>query len=233
MNTIFITGTNRGLGLEFVKQYLEAGWRVIACCRDPENSPALKKLHSQTTNHQLVLHKLDVTNTQQSDALKTDFAELESIDVVLNNAGVYGPKNVPFGEINSQGWLDTFTVNTIAPLLITQALLEHVEKSKLKLVVNISSIMGSVESNTEGGHYIYRSSKAGLNALTKSMAVDLKEKGITVVSFHPGWVKTDMGGSRAPIEPEESVRGMKKIIDNLSLQQSGSFLSYDGTHLPW
>ena len=225
---VVITGANRGLGLEFVKQYLGDGWKVFACSRSPETSEELLKL-KQAAGGQLETIPLDVTKPAHLTNLKHTLMG-NSIDLLINNAGIYGER-LPYGEVRTDEWMKVLEVNTVAPLMIVQELSELlVDKSK---VILMSSKMGSVEDNSSGGSYIYRSSKAGLNAVGKSLAIDLAERGISVVVCHPGWVQTDMGGSNASIDTKTSITGLREVIENLDLSRSGQFFNYDGAVIPW
>lgn len=229
--TILITGANRGLGLEFCRQYLEAGWRVIATTRLPSTAKVLTALAKEYSS--LQIEALDVADFTQITSLSERLAE-ESIDVLLNNAGVYGDRSgQTFGAIDCQEWAKTFEINTMAPVKVAEAFLPQLENGRNKLIVSVSSLMGSMTDNTSGGSLIYRSSKAALNAVMKSLAIDLKSKAIGILILHPGWVKTDMGGENALIEVEESVSGMIEQIKAFEIQQTGSFIRYDGGLVPW
>jgi len=231
MATALITGANRGLGLEFCRQYAADGWNVIACCRQPAMSPDLDALARQYAT--VRVEALDVSDFSQIDTLSRKLSEC-CIDVLINNAGVYGDsQGYGFGQIDYQTWIDTLVLNTQAPVKMTEAFLNQIKCSDKKLIVNISSLMGSIADNDSGGSILYRSSKAALNAAMKSLAIDLKNDSIGVLTLHPGWVKTDMGGPNALIDAHESISGMRKLIDNFSLEQSGSFVKFDGTALPW
>jgi NAD(P)-dependent dehydrogenase (short-subunit alcohol dehydrogenase family) len=231
MPNVLITGSNRGIGFEFAKQYLKKGWNVFACCRNPDNAKELQELANNHPN-KLSIFKLDITNTDQITSL-ADKLKDKTIDVFINNAGYFGHKNTNLTTLDAEDWLRVFESNTIAPILLTRAFIKQIEASDLKLVVAISSTMGSIAKNADGGEYIYRSSKAALNMANKTLAIDLKDKGITVVSMHPGWVKTAMGGEQAPLMPEESVSSMIDVIDKLTPKDNGTFINYDGTILPW
>ncbi|WP_347988802.1 SDR family oxidoreductase [Methylomonas sp. AM2-LC] len=229
--TVLITGANRGLGLEFSRQYAEAGWRVITACRQPKAAHALQKLADEYSSLQIEV--LDVGDFAQIDALSEKLAE-ETIDVLLNNAGVYGDKaEHSFGQLDYQAWAHTLAINTLAPIKMAEAFLPQLENGKSKLIVNVSSLMGSLTDNTSGGSLLYRSSKAGLNAAMKSLSLDLRPKSIGILILHPGWVKTDMGGENALIEVEESVSGMIEQIKVFSLDKTGMFIRYDGGLVPW
>ncbi|MDD2661539.1 MAG: SDR family oxidoreductase [Methylococcales bacterium] len=231
MATVLITGANRGLGLEFCRQYAVEGWSVIACCRNPDDASDLNNLASRHPGIQL--ETLDVSEFEQIDALAKKLAGLP-IDVLINNAGVYADdKNNGFGQLDYQAWAKSLVVNTEAPVKMAEAFLAQIKTSDKKLIVNISSLMGSIADNDSGGSILYRSSKAALNAAMKSLAIELKNQSVGVLIFHPGWVKTDMGGPNALIDAEQSVAGMRTSIENFSLDQSGSFVKYDGTPMPW
>ncbi|SJM91818.1 Short-chain dehydrogenase/reductase SDR [Crenothrix polyspora] len=231
MSTVLITGANRGLGLEFCRQYAADNWTVVACCRDVSQATALQQLARQYSNIQL--ETLDITDFSQIDGLSRKLSLL-AIDVLINNAGVYGDEgNHRFGHLDYQAWLDTLLINTQAPVKMAETFLGHVKCSQEKLIVTVSSLMGSLADNTSGGSILYRSSKAAVNAAMKSLAIDLKKDGIGVLIFHPGWVKTDMGGANAPTLPAESIAGMRQVIAGFSLDQSGDFVRYDGEVMPW
>ena len=226
MSTVLITGANRGIGLEFARQYAEAGYRVHAACRAPGSADALASLGERVT-----LHALDVTDHAGIEALAAGL-ENEAIDIVINNAGIYG-KAQEFGKIDYASWQEVMRVNTLAPLKMAECFLPHLEAGKMKIIASLTSRMGSIAENDAGGVYIYRASKAALNAAAKSLALDLAPRGITVIVLHPGWVKTDMGGPRALIDAETSVAGMRAVIEGAGPKDSGRFFAYDGAEVPW
>jgi NAD(P)-dependent dehydrogenase (short-subunit alcohol dehydrogenase family) len=231
MATVLITGANRGLGLEFCRQYAEQGRHVVACCRNPDDAFDLNTLAGRHPNIQL--EALDISEFGQIDALSKKLAGL-SIDVLINNAGVYKDmQSGGFGQLDYLAWTDSLLINTQAPVKMAEAFLPQIKKSDKKLIVNISSLMGSIADNDSGGSIFYRSSKAALNAAMKSLAIEFKDQSVGVLIFHPGWVKTDMGGPNGLINAEESVTGMRALIKSFSLDQSGSFVKYDGTPMPW
>ncbi|MDP3590095.1 MAG: SDR family oxidoreductase [Methylobacter sp.] len=231
MATVLITGANRGLGLEFCRQYAEQDWHVIACARNPDDAFDLNKLAGRHSNIQL--ETLDVSEFEQIDALSEKLAA-QPIDVLINNAGIYADnKNNGFGQLDYQAWIQSLVVNTEAPVKMAEAFLPQIKKSDKKLIVNISSLMGSMADNDSGGSIFYRSSKAALNAAMKSLAIEFKDQSVGVLIFHPGWVKTDMGGPNGLINADQSITGMRALIENFSLDQSGSFVKYDGTAMPW
>lgn len=231
MKTILITGANRGLGLEFCKQYASDGWHVLACCRAPEKATELTQLAQAHQN--VSIFPLDVSDLTQIDALAKQLDGAE-IDVLLNNAGIYGDiAGRGFGNLDYAQWQHIMQINVFAPVRMTEVFLPHLQRGKLKTVVAMSSLMGSMTDNGSGGSILYRSSKAALNAAMKSISLDIRHKEIAVLILHPGWVKTDMGGMNAPMESPDSVAKMRKTIANFGLAQTGEFLRYDGTPLPW
>lgn len=227
MATVLITGANRGLGLEFCRQYAENDWQVLACCRKPDTAREL-------ANHpQIKVLALDVAHFEQIDQL-AEKLNSTAIDLLINNAGVYGDKSHrSFGRLDYDAWTKTLKINTQAPVKMAEAFLPHIQRGNKKLVVSITSQMGSIEDNGSGGSILYRTSKAAINAAMKSLAIDLKGLGIGVLLLHPGWVKTDMGGPNALIDATTSVSNMRQVIARYSPSQSGCFLKYDGTSLPW
>jgi len=232
MNTVLITGANRGIGLEFARQYAADGWQVVACCRQPQQAEALNRLADQYKDR-FSIHRLDIRELTEIDQLSHKLQDL-SIDILINNAGVYPhAQNGEFGRISYDDWMEAFRVNTFAPLKMVEALVEQIARSQLKIVATITSKMGSIADNQRGGSYIYRSSKAAVNMVVKSLAIDLQPRGIIAVLLHPGWVQTDMGGRGALISTKQSVTGMKSILDRVTHSDTGKFIAYDGQHIPW
>lgn len=228
--TILITGANRGLGLEMTRQYAYLGWQVIAGCRDPEGAVELSQLAQSSDLIQV--RELDVTCQEHIDRLARELHG-KPLEILLNNAGSYGQSDARFGNTDPGRWLDAFAVNTIAPLKMAEALVDNVLAGRRKVIASMSSKMGSIADNGSGGSYVYRSAKAALNMTMRSAAIDLRSRGAIVVVLHPGWVLTDMGGPNAEITVEESVRHLRRILDGLSLADSGSFFDIDGSHIPW
>jgi NAD(P)-dependent dehydrogenase (short-subunit alcohol dehydrogenase family) len=223
MPTVLITGAGRGLGLEFARQYAAQGWRVHACARRPETAGGLKG--------EVLTHPLDVRDADQIAALRDALAG-EAIDLLINNAGIYGPRVASIAEIGDADWLEVFHVNSVAPLRLASALAENVAKSGLKLMVFITSQLGSI-ARMGAGSQPYRMSKAALNAGVRGLALELAGRGITSVVFHPGWVRTDMGGSGAALDPKASIAGMRAVIAKLKAADNGRFLNYDAAEIPW
>ncbi|PKO92232.1 MAG: short-chain dehydrogenase [Betaproteobacteria bacterium HGW-Betaproteobacteria-1] len=227
--TVLITGANRGLGLEFAKQYAEAGWQVIACCRWPDEAKELQAL-AERSGDLLEIHQLDVADFEEIDALAL-ILQGRAIDLLINNAGVYPQSD--FGNVNYEAWAEAFHINSMAPMKMAEAFVGHVAASDQKKIVTVSSKMGSIDDNTSGGSYIYRSTKTAANMVMKSLAIDLKPKGIASTILHPGWVRTDMGGPNGLIDAPESVAGMRRVIEALTLENGGRFVAYDGKEIPW
>ncbi|MZI92144.1 SDR family NAD(P)-dependent oxidoreductase [Vibrio sp. CAIM 722] len=228
MSRVFITGANRGIGLALAKTYLANGDEVHATYRDTQQSKELLdlKLH----NHLLFCHKLDVTDYFAVAKLAQQFA---SLDIVISNAGYYGPKGYPLGQTDEMEWRRTLEVNAIAPLKLAEAFMPLVKQGNDKKMAFISSKMGSMTDNQSGGAYIYRSSKAALNSVVKSLSIDLEPSGITVLAIHPGWVKTSMGGPNAQMNPNTSAYQIYNFIHNATMKRTGQFVNFDGAHIPW
>ena len=231
--TVLITGANRGLGLGLTRAYIEDGWQVIALCRS--SSAELEELACG----QLEFHACDLTSDSELAAFRDAIGE-RSLDVLINNAGrminssVTGGDSVQgFGHFDRQLWRELFDINLFTPMQLSELLASNVASAKNGRIVTLSSMLGSMEMNDFGGIYAYRASKAGVNAIMKSMSIDLKDRGITAIALHPGWVQTDMGGAGADIDIQTSVNGMKQVIDRLTLDDSGKFLSFNGRQMPW
>jgi NAD(P)-dependent dehydrogenase (short-subunit alcohol dehydrogenase family) len=232
MKSLLITGANRGIGLEFCRQYAEAGWQVWACCRQPEKSEALNKLKSLYPAL-VKTFPLEVTDHAQIEALAQTL-DKEAIDLLINNAGIMPACDVDgFAHVNYAEWLAAFNINTLAPLKMAETFVKHLARSQQKTIVTLTSLMGSIADNGTGGYYLYRSSKAASNMVIKSLALDLSAKGINAIALHPGWVKTDMGGPNAMLSTMQSVSGMRKVITNLTPADSGKFFDFEGHVLPW
>ncbi len=231
MPTVLITGANRGLGLEFCRQYAADNWHVIATCRAPSEASALNDLARLYSN--LQIEALDVSDFSSIEAL-AEKLDGTALDVLINNAGVYGDeRGGSYQTIDYDQWARTLKINSQAPLKLAVSLLPNLHKGQQKIIAVVTSRMGSIGDNDSGGSYIYRSSKAALNAAMKSLSVDLAPERIGVLILHPGWVKTDMGGVNALIDAEESIAGMRQLIAQYRPEQSGRFLKYDGSELPW
>jgi NAD(P)-dependent dehydrogenase (short-subunit alcohol dehydrogenase family) len=216
-----ITGASRGIGREFARQYEAGGWRVIATCRDPSKYDLEGEVY-----------RLDVTDPDSVAALHRELKG-EAIDLLINNAGIYGPRGLEFGSLDYDSWEEVLRTNVLGPMRVAEAIAGQVAASEKKKMVFISSKVGSIADNSSGGSYIYRSSKTALNMAVKSLSLDLSGKGVICLMLHPGWVQTDMGGASAPIDAATSVAGMRAVIDRAGAADSGRFFNYDGNELPW
>ncbi len=232
MTSVLITGSNRGLGLEWVRQYAAEGREVYATCRHPLEAQELQKLAAREKN--IHIHRLDVTKPDEINALALALMK-KSIDVLINNAGIYLEKfkDIGLSRLQYQDWEYTFRVNTLGAVRMTEALKAHVARSRKRLVVVISTHMASIADIAGPGAYYYRSTKAALNAAMEGMTHELKPMGIGVLLLHPGWVQTRMGGEGTFLMPPESVAGMRVLVEHFSLEDSGRFFRYDGVEMPW
>jgi NAD(P)-dependent dehydrogenase (short-subunit alcohol dehydrogenase family) len=231
MPTVLVTGANRGLGLEFVRQYADDGWLVYAACRAPKAAKELKELQVRHENRIHIL-QLDVTDAAGVEAAAGHLRGVP-IDLLINNAGVGGPPGQRLGSLDYAAWARVLDANTLGPMRVVEAFVDNVAKSQDKRIVTVTSGMGSIGDNTSGGSYAYRSSKAGVNAVMKSLSHDLAPRGITCVVVSPGWVRTDMGGPRGKLAPAESIKALRKVIAGLKPKDSGKFLNYNGRTYPW
>ena len=236
MPTVLVTGANRGLGLEFTRQYLADGWDVIAVCRNPGSAQALAELGEG--NNQLEILAADLSDLDAIDTLATEISD-RPIDLLLNNAGVFGPKRradgdyrQTFGQIDYDAWLAVLRINTLAPLKLAESLFGNVMTSDKKIIVTISSQLGSIGEG-ESALYAYRTSKAAVNMAMATLSREAEASGAIVVTFNPGWVKTDMGGDDAVLTPEDSVSSVREQIESLTPADSGAFIDYDGRRIPW
>ena len=236
MKNIFITGSSRGLGLEFTKQYLEKGDKVIASCRNPEKATELQELKKEYPDT-LLIFKLDVTKEEERDKIyENTKSNTENIDILINNAGIVSgneKKSSVLGEVYKEDFSKVFLVNSIAPLLIGEKFLPLLEKSENAKIVNITSLNGSIAKRNVGGKYSYASSKAALNMITKILSNDLRDKGITALAIHPGWILTDMGGPNAPQQKEEPISMIIDLVEKIDISDSGKFLDWQGNEQPW
>ena len=234
--TVLVTGSNRGLGLEFVRQYAGRDWRVIATCRDPEAAEELRELQAKHSN--IVIEKLDVADAQAVAALGAKYRS-QPIDVLLNNAGILGDLDGQrFGGNDYEDFREVLQVNTFAPIKLAESFIDSVTASGQKKIVTITSGLGSLEiTKRSGGLYAYRISKAGVNMAMRVLQADLRPRGVTVGLLSPGMVDTRLlsqSGYKGPsLKPEESVAALIGLIDKLTPEQGATFIHYDGTTLPW
>jgi NAD(P)-dependent dehydrogenase (short-subunit alcohol dehydrogenase family) len=223
MPTVLITGCDRGLGLEFARQYAAEGCRVHATCLDPGAATEARAIEGDVR-----VLGLDVSDHAAIDRLAVQMAQ-EPIDILVGNAGIARP-HPGFGATDYALWRRILEVNLIGSMKLAEAFVEHVAASDRKVMAFVSSRMGSIGLNLTGGSYAYRSSKAGLNAVVKSLAIDLQPRNILVLALHPGWAKTEPG-ARVPVD--RSVAGMRVVIERCSRHETGSFFAYNDTLLPW
>jgi NAD(P)-dependent dehydrogenase (short-subunit alcohol dehydrogenase family) len=232
MPSILITGSNRGLGLEWARQYLDVGWRVYATCRSPDQAVDLHQL--QHAYNSLSIHQLDVTHPDQIQRVKQELVSTK-LDLLINNAGMYHERwgKDKLDHIDYEAWEETFRVNTLGAIRMTEALRANLSQGEKRLVVSITSHMGSIADITSANDYAYRSSKAALNAVMKGLVYELAKEGIGILLLHPGWVRTRMGGSSAPFSAKESVSNMRKLVDDFGEEDNGKFYRHDGVVMPW
>lgn len=221
---IIITGASRGIGLELALQAIEAGHHVLAVVRNPNQCPDLLQIQKKFGSL-LEITKADIAQESAANRIAQAIEKWPLVDILINNAGIYAETET------TEDFIESFRVNSIAPLLITRALQSQLKKSKQPKAIQITSLMGSISDNTSGGSYAYRASKAALNMINKSLSVD--EKWLISAVIHPGWVQTQMGGPEAPTPVQESARGIWKVIEELKKSDSGHFFDYEGNQLPW
>lgn len=232
MKTILITGSNRGIGLELVRQYAqEADTHIFAACRTPENAGKLATL-ANAYQGQIQILPLDVSRVESIQAMAEQLATLTpQLDILINNAAVNPKEGRHLGQINMDAYLDVLRVNVVSPVMVVQALRGLLGRGSK--IINISSQRGSLAGRQDGGDYVYPTSKAALNMNTRALANDLGPEGIITISLDPGWVKTDMGGLGARLTPEQSIHGIRQVIGALTDKDNGAYLAWDGTTHPW
>jgi len=224
---VIVTGANRGIGLELVRQLAARGDEVIAAVREPTRAAALVELGGRVS-----IRTCDVASSDSIQAFALALGDA-AVDLLINNAGTYGGEHQRVGDLDVDDALRTYRVNALAPIELTFALLPHLRRGDARKVVHVTSGMGSISDNTSGGYYAYRMSKAALNMASKSLAIDLRGERIASAVINPGWVQTDMGGPSAPTPVGDSVAGMLAAIDGLSLDTSGGFLDWRGRAWTW
>jgi NAD(P)-dependent dehydrogenase (short-subunit alcohol dehydrogenase family) len=231
MKTVFITGANRGVGLALAQHYAAAGWEVIASCRHPEKAMELQGLRERYADS-VSVQPLDVTDADSIQRLATTFPTAH-IDVLICNAGIYLGRDQSPGSINYADWAAIMDTNVFGVMRTVEAFLPYLEKGSSKTIGLMTSKMGCIADNSSGGSYLYRSSKSALNAIGKSLAIDLAPKAVNVLLLHPGWVRTDMGGPGGLISAGESASGLAEVLGSASPDTSGKFFNYAGQELPW
>jgi NAD(P)-dependent dehydrogenase (short-subunit alcohol dehydrogenase family) len=227
MTTVLVTGANRGLGLEFVRQYAALGAEVIATCRDPSAATELRALAGPRVSVQ----PLDVNDPVQTQALVASL-QGRAIDVFVCNAGINSPP-ATIDAVDEDGFLSVMRTNVMAPMRLVGLLADHVARSEQRTILFLGSRMGSVGTNERGGAYVYRASKAALHAVVKSLSIDLAPRGIVCVLLHPGAAKTAMAGARGTVEVADSVAGMLAIANRPGIAINGRFFNYTGEEIPW
>ncbi|MES2606425.1 MAG: SDR family oxidoreductase [Pseudomonadota bacterium] len=228
METIVITGANRGIGLALTARFAAAGHQVIAACRHPAGADALRKLSGSNVE----ILSLDVADADSVNSFGKQLGN-RVVDVLINNAGIMGGDKQGIADMDYAAWLRTFEINTIAPFRLTTALLPNLKKSARPRVITVSSQMGAFGLEMGTDRYIYRSSKSAVSKVMQVLAVELKPDNIIVCPVHPGWVQTDMGGPNAQISATDSANGLFNLIDTMTMEHSGRFWSWDGTEHVW
>lgn len=236
MPTALITGASRGLGFEHARQFAERGWQVLACVRQPQQPGPLQELRERGGGRVRLLG-LDMTDAEGMDRLASDL-QGEAVDVLINNAGTYGPLGVPEGMayqtltgMDYALWREMLEVNLLAPFRMSVAFFPHLIAGKRRLLVMMSSDLGSLAQNQQGGSYAYRASKAGLNMIARGMSREWRD--LIVIAMAPGWCHTHLGGPAAPVDPAESVRMQQEVFDRLTPADSGRFINRFGETVPW
>ena len=241
MSTAFITGANRGIGLEVARQSLARGDRVFAAVRDPAGARELAAL-ARDTPERLDILPLDLADERSIQAAADATASrTESLDLLVNSAGMYSLTastwspggGAPLGQLTAAELVEVFRVNAAGPILLAQALRPLLARGHRPVILNLTSLMGSLAAKTGGGDYAYSASKAALNIMTRALAADLRPDGIIAVAFSPGWVRTDMGGSSASLSVDQSVRGLLEVAGRLGPSESGRFLDWRGKTVNW
>lgn len=226
MKNALVTGANKGIGLEFVRQLKDKGYYVFGCCRVPSEAKELNSLADE-------VFQLDVTKDEEIASLQKKLTN-QPIDLLVNNAGISGAQGVTLGNVDRQNFIEVLNVNCISVVKLTDALLPNIEASKEKSILVVSSRMGSITDNDSGRSYAYRTSKAALNCAMRSFAIDVHDKGIHVMLIHPGWVKTNMGGGNALVDVSTSVAGMLEQAEKyMPMSQADKLYRFDGGFLPW
>ena len=225
MSNILIIGANRGLGLEFAKQYSDLGHHVFATTRDKSKSDQLIDIANTT------VLELDLNKDKSIDSFIEEISSIK-IDILIHNSGIFHDEQLS-EDLDIDAWMNEMRINAITPIILARKLKQNVLEGEDKKIIFISSQMGSIDDNYSGRFYFYRSSKSALNSAAKSLAIDWKDKSISVLMLHPGWVKTDMGGKSAKLEIPDSIQRMIQVISDLNLETSGSFVNYEGNKLEW
>jgi len=241
MRRILITGSNRGIGLDLVRRYLQyEDTMVFATCRNPAGATTLTNLASQFPERLRVL-ELDVTDQESIDESRRRVgAEVDGLDMLVNNAGILPggvasmeARSAKFGSLETSAMMEVFHVNTVAPVMVAQTFADLLRRGTNARVINVTSDAGSITLRENGCNYSYPASKAALNMLTRCLAGSFRDDGVIVIAIHPGWIRTDMGGPQARLSLDEAIPSMMKVIDGLTMNDTGAFFNWDGTHIPW
>jgi len=228
MPTVMITGSNRGIGLQLARQYAHYGWTVIATCRNTISPGPIATIEGDVR-----VYGLDVADFHAVERLAEDLADTK-IDLLINNAGVYGDRNTGHQNIDIADWEKSFRVNTMAPLMVASAFLGHVSRDGGGKIATVSSVLASIaESSPNSASYAYRTSKAAVNMAMHVFAEEVRPENVAVILLHPGWVQTDMGGPSAAIDAQTSAEGIRKVLDGAGMAESGRLFAYDGREIPW
>ncbi len=229
MTSVLITGANRGIGLELSQQYFTNGARVYACCRNPNAAEELTAL-ANASGGKLSIHAMDVSSEASIKLCAEELSDV-SIDVLINNAGVYGGEHQSLGDANLDDWLMTLQINTIGPFRVAEAFEQNLQRANSPKLLTVSSQVGA--STFSMPIYAYSSSKAAVNKVMQILASEWQQYGISVSLIHPGWVQTDMGGADAAITPQESAEGIRQVIEKMDMTNTGSFFKWNGEIHPW
>ena len=225
MSNILIIGANRGLGLEFAKQYSNKNHNIFATTRNNSASQELNEIKNSN------IFELDLNSDESLNKFVNEISP-QKIDILIHNAGIFRDEQLE-QDLDINAWMNEMRINAVMPIILARKLKANIQMAKDKKIVFISSQMGSIDDNYSGRFYFYRSSKSALNSAAKSLSIDWKEDGISILIIHPGWVKTDMGGDNANLEISDSISQMIKVIDDMTLSNSGSFVNYAGKKLEW
>ena len=225
MSNILIIGANRGLGLEFAKQYSNKNHNIFATTRNNSASQELNEIKNSN------IFELDLNSDESLNKFVNEISP-QKIDILIHNAGIFRDEQLE-QDLDINAWMNEMRINAVIPIILARKLKANIQMAKDKKIVFISSQMGSIDDNYSGRFYFYRSSKSALNSAAKSLSIDWKEDGISILIIHPGWVKTDMGGNNANLEISDSISQMIKVIDDMTLSNSGSFVNYAGKKLEW
>ena len=225
MHNILIIGANRGLGLEFAKQYSNEENNVFATTRNKNDAKELYSIKN------IKVFELDLNSDKSLDNFIKDISS-QKIDILIHNAGIFRDEQLD-EDLDINAWMNEMRINAVVPIILARKLKNNIQMGTDKKIIFISSQMGSIDDNYSGRFYFYRSSKSALNSAAKSLSIDWKEEGISILILHPGWVKTDMGGDNAKLEIPDSISQMIKVIQDLNVANSGSFVNYAGEKLEW